>query len=1102
MNSFDSSYDGRRVTLENASKRLEDFPALAKNERMFSMTDDDFFARLSRENETLRAVNQELHEKVNTVNQRLADVRAQPIRIETSPEQTAKILRLESDKERLLIQLKEKSELLEDAKLRLGDKKDSGTMEAIISNIRKELGAQYKEEYDGKARKYLESIDTLQKELNESRLFLASKDREIEVLEQNLKSLERRTLEEMESMRNKISESLWTEYEKKLNAKKEEFDKRCELNLGEIERLAAGVKEWRKKCVELEDKNAKLQNHIHSSADSDLDLKRMISNYENRIAAFERDIERCNQLSSDQAAQLAGLRERIKLQAQEVDDANSKRSRLEESLIDREAQAKALAKEIERLKAQSSAWVAHIEKVESENSRNKMRVIDLENTLKSIESFKDSDSKELTWEKANSDRLNGEMFNLHSVIKTLQAKNAALEDQLEKIYEEVGVKNSLLDEFKKVHTNMNGSFDGLMKDNARLKSAGLRDQDRIRGLEELLGRMESDRKDLLFKIESERSKNGPRGMAASTAHHADLESENYMLKKRIEDLESENRAAKAKLGQISSKTAEIIEDSKQLVEENSGLYLKSKDQEQRIAGLESELTQAKLQAEKLASEKEHAEKELNLNKTIHQISAYAKQREEGEDEKHRQAQIDNGILKNQVEELQRQNRQLVEQAKGLVASEQANSLKDAIGKLTEENSALSQLLHKTKLQFGEELTQLKSKPADNSQTEQLKSLGDLVSRIQVEKEELSARNLKLQEENERLKSQIIHSIRSRDAEAQAPVVSSTTPALISQLTSLKSHNVKVIDENKDLREAIGMIEKSSRELLNENLALKDYIKKSLSSPEGLALHQEVVTHKERQTSAASPHGDPDAASMKNSILHLENYVHQLVTELEHKDLIIKELQSGAGVQGNAFAQSENDYLKAYVDKLTAEHTSLRQNYNYLLEEVGVLKSDNVALSEQIQQFLKDKSQRSSRKEDRKQERKLSEAATIQELNEENRSLAEELKRLLAENRDLQTRNHELQKSVARVLPQLNEFALNPKPQTLDRPAEEEGENSAALQRMTKLYEQRLAELNVLQKQLNEAHENFDAQLRTQRDNYEKQVLKLTGKLNENELLHK
>ena len=80
--------------------------------------------------------------------------------------------------------------------------------------------------------------------------------------------------------------------------------------------------------------------------------------------------------------------------------------------------------------------------------------------------------------------------------------------------------------------------------------------------------------------------------------------------------------------------------------------------------------------------------------------------------------------------------------------------------------------------------------------------------------------------------------------------------------------------------------------------------------------------------------------------------------------------------------------------------------------------------------------------------------------------------------------------------------MNPKVHSHDRSGEEEGENSAALQRMTKLYEQRLAELNVLQKQLNEAHENFDVQLKTQKDNYEKQILKLTGKLNENELLHR
>ena len=906
--------------------------------------EQSLFLDVARENESLRRVNEELLERVKELGQRVSAARVQPIRIEASPEQTARISRLESEKERLLVQLREKAEQLAEARLQLGGRGETRGTEALELSLRKEIGAQLREEFDGRARRAEEEAETLRRALDEKALEVASRDREIEILERNLKGLEKQTLGELEEMRRRVGEAMWDEYEKKLGARKEEFEKRCEVSMGEIEKLSAAVKEWRRRCFETEEKMSELQAMLHSSEDSDLDLKRMVANYESRVLGLEKSLDKSGQVAEDLKHQVEVGKERLRLANEDLEKVEERRQKAEKSLVEWEAQGKALLKDNERVKAQSASLVGHVEKVEGENAKLRIKLLELEGTVKAYSSYKDTDSKELVWERANGERLNGEVLSLQTSLKAANGRVAMLEGELERLNEEILVKNGLISEMKRSNKSMSDGYEELMKENAETKAGNWREGEKVRMLEEEVKRLVVERKEMFIQVDREK------GRQVGSLAGRDAEHENIILRKKVEDYEGELKAARAKLGQMSSRSMEIIEEGRKLAQQYMDMSEKVQEQKDTIKDLSSEIMQLKLA-----------------------------KKEGGEDEKLNSVLVENAVIKAQLEELRKKYDSMKEKTKEQLTSAESKALYESIGKLVKDNENLSSQISTSKAEFGAVLSQLKSKPGNEAQDEQIKLLSNMINMLQQDKEALVISNQKLAREFERSKN-------ASNVSPQYPpddIAASLPPGFLTNQPAT-FHNgsqqdiQRLIDENNFLR------------MMNQ---------------------QKGSIHGYQDSGISEPMADERLQDAQEKILTLQNYINTLGDELEKKTKLLEDMKNG-GVESaiNKLAK-ENDNLRAHVSKLNLELTSLTKERQLLLDEVSVLRNDNTSLSKQIQNIMKEKSERIVGKSPSDRMEKQASDSAFKEIDEKNRDLSEKVNTLIQQNRELNDKNVELQKMV-------------------------------------------------------------------------------------------
>jgi chromosome segregation ATPase len=742
MNSFAQTglLDPLRTLLETQAKQQEDpfynIPLTA----FPNMASTDYFTQLAKENESLRISNAELQARINELTARVAELKTSPIRMENSPEQTARIMRLETEKERLLAQLRDKTEQFEELKLKTRDFTDKGRMENTIENIRKEIQAQLKEEYETKARKHETSMDLLHKDLEEAQHLLASKTKEVEMLEQNITGMERRTLEDLENMRRNLTQTLWDEYEKKLNAKKEEFDDRCRNNMAEIDRLAGLVKDWRSKCIELEEKNSSMYSKMNNANDRDLDLKRVVAGYEDRILHLERELEKYQQLNSDNNSSNSISRERVRFLEKALTDLEEKKLEFDHQLMEKEAQTKAALKELDKAKADNQVWKNHLEKAENELSKAKLRIIDLENSLKSTANQSHGSNQELVFEKATKERMNADLLSTQAELKSAIAGKDFLEQQLKKAREDGALKNELIEEYKRINAGLKSGYEGLAHEHATLKAQTSRDQDQMKFLSTQIDKIYMERQELAAKTEAEKLKQGRPERSALSMLNRQREggdTEIRILKDKLEESESQLKAVRIKLGQLSQKSAEIIQDGQTLINENKDLNSRNSLLQKQIELLKQELAEQKLNSQKLEIDRGSAFNELQMAKKLNDVLSNTQKEGEANQARTRALEEEITNLRGKIDEQQREY----------------NRLKDD---LNSKERAIIQLDPKP---VNEKLDSMfKEKEASiaklNEAQGEIKKQSAAIQTAQVENSNLASRNKELETELARLRTEI------------------------------------------------------------------------------------------------------------------------------------------------------------------------------------------------------------------------------------------------------------------------------------------------------------------------------------------------------------
>lgn len=565
------------MTIERETKSLADNP-LYEYDNYVGTNSDDFISKMANENRELRIKTNELMQNLEQLRHKMTEMKVQPIRLESSPDQAAKILRLESDKQRLMIQLSEKSQLVEELKLRVQDQPEGSQVRSRVEAIRREVEAELKIQYDIKQDELRNALDLLRKDLDEAKLKITHKEKEVEMMGDTISSLEMSALEEHEKLRTTLLQTLWDEFEKKLIARKNEFDEKCQNYLSEQERLTQIIKEWRRKCVELEDKNAQLYSQINSSSDDDMSLKRTITNYENELYNLRISLERANQVNQDINDKNSLLQEKINNLDSDISRYHEKEASLEDSLMEHDSKVRALTKELERSRLDCNTWKEQLGKFEKDNSKLRLSIHELQNQLKTNDRFKNSNSKELLWERTNTERLGIEVQSIETELRTALATRDAYKDQLEKTREEVLIKNSLIEDFKKYNIKLQGAQDQMRDELNRLKADLIRESDTSDLLKVQLTNLVQERDDMAYKIEADKLRSSrPERSALSILNRPRdaTDIENKLLKEKLQEKETEVQAVKAKLGkfynEIQPIAMELERDNAALKDENQNL---------------------------------------------------------------------------------------------------------------------------------------------------------------------------------------------------------------------------------------------------------------------------------------------------------------------------------------------------------------------------------------------------------------------------------------------------------------------------------------------------------------------------------------------------
>ena len=1053
-----------RSSYEALAKLQEDPYYKISNEKADGINTQDYFLTLARENEILRMSNQELTENIADLQARLSDYKTQPIRVENSPEQSARILRLETERERLLNQLREKTEQFEELKLKTRDLKDGMRLETTIENIRRELHVQLREEYEHKARRTETSMDLVHRDLDEARLNLNSKEKEVELLEQSLKGMERRTLDDMESMRSTITQALWQEYEKKLNAKKEEFDSRCQMSLDEIDRLNGLMKEWRKKCIELEEKNMGFYTQMNHATDRDLDLKRAVAGYEDRILNLERQLERSNQLQSESQSQSSISRDKIKLLEGALTDLEEKKLKFDEAIMEREAQVKALNKELERCRSESHIWKQHLEKSEAENSKSKLRILDLENNLRNTDKFKDNSTNELVWEKANYERAVADFMASQAELKSALVAKEFLEHHLKKAREDAAFKHDLIEEYKKVNSNVKDGFQNLVHDHATLKAQSSRDREVLKLLSNQVEKLSIERQEMAVnaevdKIKQVRTERSSLNMLVRPNYSGDTETKIY--KQKLEESETQLKSMKVKISQLSAKSTEIISEGLQLVTENNELAKRNEILQKQLDLIKLELQETKMHVEKKEADRQSAMSELQMANKLNQFLENSQK--DGEANSNRMRSLDEELarLRQQIDQqnilINKYKDEIVEKEKLIIINDPrpinekiyaiiseknvvVETLKDVQGELRKVTDSAqnfqrqSEVLAARNQDLEKECINLRSRATETMTDNKQRSEEHL--RIREESAgiigKLRADNDAFQREIQGLKTvitrleQIQTQLQTQLSQPQPEAPQNVNPQDVRKEEIINKLQERIVDFQKsddNLQNYIKNLLQTNQMLVGQANAANAQLEKVQYSQ---AAQPQPISQAQFQNQSLAPNlaqekgpnsgqdltqgvGEEGTPPHDERIIQLEMYVKELQEEMDFKDRIIKRnedsLQLHSGDLGLENQQMAHDieFLKALADKLSNENDNLRHANASLIGEVDIIRNDNTSLSDQIQNMKK--SQQPSSLQLKSTDTKSN------NLMIENQQLMSEIQKIMNTNRELLEKNHELQKNV-------------------------------------------------------------------------------------------
>jgi chromosome segregation ATPase len=1018
------------VALEKNLKTLEDMLSRGDPYQP-NISSDDFFREITTENTELKVKTNELLQQIENMRSKMTEMKAQPIRLENSPDQSARIIRLESDKKRLMIQLSQKSEELEVFRLQMQDKPAGDNIRLQIEAIRKEITAQLQAQNEMEKQRLENKIDDREKKINELNLVLESKEKENDLLEQTIQSLEQRTLDEAENMRQVLVQSMWEQYERKLLARKAEYDQKYQNYMEEQENLGKAIKEWKNKYMELQEKHSALHSQINNSKEDDLVWKKAINNYENTLGNMSLSLERAQQLNSELEMQVETLKSKVYMMDKSLTEAEIKENNSEDRILDLQSKVKAYQKELDRAKGEANTWKDQLEKAEVTNSKFKLNLMELENQIKNNDKFKSSNTRELLWEKTNSERLSLEVQQMETELRTAIAARDAFKDQLEKTREEILIKNNLLEEYKKTGKVEDATKSEILKQWTHVKGELAKAQEECKVLATQLSKVTSERNDLQFRIEADRIKNTRPEKSALSMLNRSRETahvEVRILEEKLQESQVEITELKAKLGQLvkewKPKIFEVAKENEKLLndvqtltialEAARGELMRQSPQPQTAFGQPATLTlksQGQKQTEAAQSgshgtatfggkaETNSTQEELsklnieyiNLKMLFEKISHDNKTLL---DQK-RSLEADNRSLSKTLDEHNQNNKKVGQDLQAALDSKE--TLKRNLQALEEEHAKCGQKTTEEKCNC----TRLK-----NENMELYTQLGHLKQQVK----DLEVKNSDLVRDHRGLNDQVAKLERQAWAGTD---LQNTIKQREDEIRGCHGTIDSLAIENENLNRLIAQKNEKIRQLESFG-PTQGPSGGSQKQPQGTSSGPFDEVKQERGGEADTFGVNEAAMALSYQIEQLQEANQDLLSQIAIKDSTIRELEQNMarthgeiGQQNSQLMREVEDiqYVNAVSERMRVECDNLRVDVRkllderaYILNENNVLHQDNIALATRVDELTK-------QKPGQLQLRPTQEATSAKELQlrQQVADLTDANNRLMSTNLELETR---------------------------------------------------------------------------------------------------
>ena len=433
---------------------------------------DENLIKTRTENNLLRDANRELNNSIMYLNKELLNLKSRPATVEVKSgyyDPDLKLTEITVENDKLKTQLRDKmleveTLKLEQSKLRLDMKSKTTDYEGITSELRLKIEAEIRPRIEDQ---YFLRIKQLNDELNEKKTLiddlntkLLTSRSDIERLEDTKLSLTQSHRQDVENLRQQITNDLWGQYETKITGKQVEYEQRITNATDEIGKLTRNLNEWRSKCSDAESRAIELLNQLDNKALDEMNLRKEINQSEQGKFTAEQEFEKSRQIILDKGHTIDQLKTANELVESQRKELLARYEKLEYDYGSVKAKSIALSNDNTSVTAKNNALKADLDRKINELGENQVKILKMESDLKVNNAEVDYARDKLHDNYSTIEKLRSAVMNLESDVIIKEGGFEVLEEVSRKLKLQLGRnEQENLDDKKKISSLKGDLFD-------------------------------------------------------------------------------------------------------------------------------------------------------------------------------------------------------------------------------------------------------------------------------------------------------------------------------------------------------------------------------------------------------------------------------------------------------------------------------------------------------------------------------------------------------------------------------------------------------------------------------------------------------------------